>query len=329
MKLINLLSSQHKLQQSYINQFAKDIKVGMTNSPKSISSKYLYDDTGSKLFKKITQLDEYYLTKTELKIIESIKHQLPDYFSNNPLDIIELGVGDGHKSSRIIESFKNSPQEICYYPIDISEEAFNLLQSNDNNYEAVKVIGILAEYGKGLQYIQSNSEHTKLILFLGSNIGNFTRTQAKEFLKNVSRTLEPGDYMFIGFDLKKDIDKLMQAYSDSHGVTRDFNLNMLQRINRELDANFDVTAFSHKASYSEQLGAMESVLLSQKEQQIRIDKLNLDIHFAHLEPLHLEYSFKYSESEVEKLAHHSGFSVVQNFYDDKHYFVNSLWQYMK
>ncbi len=219
------------------------------------------------MFKEFTELDEYYLTRTEQAILESMCPVLPEIISENALDIIELGVGDGHKSAILIQSLLNKGRHVSYYPIDISEQAFELLKSNLTTGEGYLVKGIVGDYLQGLEYTFRHSANKKLVLFLGSNIGNFNREEACSLLKRIRSTLNVGDYLLIGFDLKKDVDRLLRAYNDSEGVTREFNLNLLRRINRELGGEFDLNNFKHLALYNPNLSAMESHLLSLKNKK--------------------------------------------------------------
>jgi len=326
MEIINLLDSVERCESDFKKQFAEDALRGLTSSHKSISSKYLYDDEGSRLFKKITELDEYYPTRTEQAILESMCPVLPEIITEDTLDIIELGVGDGHKSAILIQCLLDKGRYVTYYPIDISEQAFELLKSNLTSGERYLVKGIVGDYLQGLEYTFHHSANKKLVLFLGSNIGNFNREEACTLLKRIRSTLNVGDYLLIGFDLKKDVDRLLRAYNDSEGVTREFNLNLLRRINRELDGEFDTNDFEHLALYNPNLSAMESHLLSLKKQEVAIHALGIRVNFEYYEPIHLEFSFKFNETEIETLCEQSGFRLVQHFSDPQHYFIDSLWQ---
>lgn len=326
MELVNLLE-QLECSDSILHQeFAKEVEEGLSGDDKYLSSKYLYDDKGSRLFKQITELDEYYLTRTEMSIILSLKNRLPMFVDSYELDIIELGVGDGHKSSQIIKAFLDYGCDITFYPIDISSAAFVLLNENMSMLDPCPIKAVVADYQRGLHYCKTASSRKKLVLFLGSNIGNFTLRQAQDFLINIRQDLSPGDFILIGFDLKKDIDLLLRAYNDPQGVTKDFNLNILSRINRELGGEFDLTAFRHLALYNPNLSAMESHLLSLKQQHIGIKALDMEVAFDYYEPIHLEFSFKFNINDILKLSKMTGFNLVHNFMDEKGYFSDSLWQ---
>lgn len=326
MEICNLLEVSLDFDASLRNEFKQDVKKGLNAKSKYLLSKYLYDDKGSFLFKEITQLDEYYLTRTELSIIHSIKKELPFLIKTNPLDIIELGVGDGHKSSEVVKAFIDNGHDISFYPIDISSKAFDLLENNISAFKHCHIKGILADYFKGIQYANMISKRNKLILLLGSNIGNFSNDNANIFLNEIRDNLNPGDYLLIGFDLKKDLKMLQRAYDDHQGVTKTFNLNLLKRINQELGANFNLDKFIHHALYNPSIGAMESYLLSLAPQKVKIEALNTTIDFDGYEPIHVEYSFKYTVNQIEKMADDTNFSLIRHFTDKNNYFVDSLWQ---
>jgi L-histidine N-alpha-methyltransferase len=306
--------------------FAEDISKGLHSEPKRISSKYFYDDKGSQIFQEITQLDEYYVTRTELDILKQIKDILPDIVGKEEVDIVELGVGDGHKTKILLESFLDKKIKVHFYPIDISAEAMTLLEDNIGNMSNLDTHGLVGEYLEGMKYAREHSTNRQIVLFLGSNIGNFNREEGPRLLKKIQAILNPGDFLLIGFDLKKDIGLLTKAYSDSAGVTARFNYNLLERINKELKANFELINFNHFAHYNPELGAMESYLISKCEQDVWIEELKEKFHFKAFEPIHLEYSFKYLEQEILELSEKGGFKQVTNFKDENKYFIDSLWQ---
>lgn len=311
------------------DSFAIDVLTGLCSQPKQLSAKYFYDDAGSELFQKITQHDDYYPTRTEFDILSAIKHDLPALFGAEELDIIELGAGDGHKSKLLLDGFLAHGKRINFYPIDISEKALQLMQANIRNQDLLNVHGVVGDYFDGLQYIKHQSNNPALVLFLGSNIGNFDRSQNQGFLRKLWNSLQHGDHALIGFDLKKDIATLTRAYNDSSGFTRDFNLNLLKRINSELGGNFDLSKFQHFGSYNPILGAMESFLVATEDQDVYISSIQRSFHFSAFEPMHLEYSFKFLTSDVDYLSNQTGFEVVEHFTDPKDYFLDSLWRVEK
>jgi L-histidine N-alpha-methyltransferase len=310
------------------DQLALDILTGFTSKRKYIPSKYFYDDKGSELFVKITEEKEYYLTRSEENIIENNKEKICSYFLGHKLNVIELGAGDGHKTKLLLDELcrKNIPLEYC--PIDISEDAIKGV-CNKFGAEKFKTFGIVGEYIPALKWANRNKEGGKLVLFLGSNIGNFSLEDSLVFLRTIWKNLAKDDQVLIGFDLKKDINILLNAYNDRNGVTSQFNLNLLSRINRELGANFVMDNFQHFGTYNAVLGTMESFLISKKPQKIRVDYLEKEFYFDEYEPIHLEYSFKYLNKDIKFLAKETGFEIIENFTDSSGFFVDSLWKVLK
>lgn len=309
--------------------FAIDVLVGLCSQPKRIPSKYFYDDEGSRLFQQITRQEDYYLTRVEHSILESLSETLPQQIKDKTIDIIELGAGDGHKTKLIINGFLKRGTKVNFYPVDISKEAMELLKKNIGDQSNLTVHGIVAEYIQGLQFVRKRSNNRQLVLFLGSNIGNFDKAQSQKFLYQVWASLNKDDYMLIGFDQKKDIQKLLWAYNDKNGVTTEFNLNLLDRINRELGGNFKRDQFQHFGSYNPLLGAMESYLISLVDQEVFVKRLERKFEFKAFEPILLEYSFKYLPHDISYLAQKVGYQILNNFTDDNRMFIESLWQVRK
>jgi dimethylhistidine N-methyltransferase len=306
-------------------QFSLDVLTGLSARPKAIPAKYFYDDRGSSLFQQISRLPEYYLTRTELAILGGLAACLSREAADDPIDIVELGPGDGSKSRVIIEALLGSGCDVCFYPIDISTKALDLLAGNLVGCDGLAVHGVVADFFDGLRYARSRSSNRQIVLFLGSNIGNLDRRQSQSFLRRVWRILGPEDRLIVGFDLKKDVDMLTRAYNDSAGLTRAFNLNLLRRINRELGGDFRIEEFEHVGVYNPLLGAMESYLMPRRPQRVFVAELGRGFEFDAYEPLHVEYSFKYLEPDVEQLAAGAGFEVERNFLDDDRLFLDSIW----
>jgi L-histidine N-alpha-methyltransferase len=326
MKIVNLIEDRNKLDELRSSEFAREIVNGLNSKPKKLSSMYFYDDRGSQIFQQITKLDDYYLTRKEIEIFETYKNELPDIVGKDEVDIVELGVGDGHKTKILIESFLNKKIKVNFFPIDISPEALNQLEKNLAEFPELNVEAVAADYLEGLKYVRSHSDRRQIVLFLGSNIGNFSREAEYSFLKEIKGHMRSDDFLLIGFDLKKDIDVLTKAYSDSEGITAEFNLNLLDRLNEEFDADFKRENFKHLALYNPVLGAMESFLISLVGQTVSLKKLNKIFSFDEFEPIHTEYSFKFTEKEIKELSRETGFNHVSNFSDRQHYYVDSLWQ---
>ena len=326
MIITNLIEEKKLSQDFYRSEFMKEIANGLNSMPKIISSKYFYDDIGSQLFVEITKLDEYYPTKAEEEILLSLKDILPDLVGRDEVDIIELGVGDGHKTKILIDSFIKSKIKINFYPIDISLEAMNLLEENLPKSNNLKVHGIVSEYLEGLRFARMNSCNRQIVLFLGGNIGNFDRHESLKILNSIRLTLNEDDFLLIGFDLKKNIDKMQNAYNDKRGITALFNLNLLERINSELHGNFIKENFRHQAFYNPTIGAMESYLISLIDQDVEINDLNQTFHFEEFEAIHMEYSFKFLEKDIIEICEQTGFTHISSFKDTRQYFIDSLWQ---
>jgi L-histidine N-alpha-methyltransferase len=326
MKITNLSLSIKTEKLIEKNSFSFDIDQGLSLQHKAISSKYFYDDIGSKLFQKITMHTDYYPTRTETEILHSIKDKLPKLIKLDEIDIIELGSGDGTKGKIIIDGFIQNNYKVNYYPIDISKKALQLLSKNLPPNKNLFVHGIIGEYLDGLKLIKKESKNKQLVLFLGSSIGNFNTKQSQEFLTDIYKNINNNSYIFTGFDLKKNISILNKAYNDSSNLTKKFNLNLLTRINSNLKGEFKLKNFIHYGSYNPVLGAMESYLISMIKQSVYIKELNKRFEFEVFEPIHLEYSFKYSEDNISDLAKSSNFKIIKNYTDKKKYFIDSVWK---
>ena len=316
--------------QSMREQFALDVLMGFSSKHKYLPSKYFYDDRGSELFSKITETPEYYPTQCEFNILQSKGRDIAQSLGQTNMNIVELGAGDGRKTLLFLRQLLENQQNFEYHPIDISEYAIEKLdQTLKRELPELSHQGLVGEYFVSLKWIKENKKGKNVILFLGSNIGNFHLAQALVFLRSLWKNLNHGDQLLIGFDLKKDIDVLLWAYNDRSGFTRDFNLNILERINRELGGHFDLKNFQHFGTYNPHIGAMESYLISLCQQDVIIDELEKGFRFRAYEPIHLEYSYKYLEEDIAYLAKESGFSIQKNFYDQKKFYINSLWQVEK
>lgn len=308
-------------------EFAEDVLNGLTQEPKRLYSKYFYDKKGDSLFQEIMKMEEYYLTRSEYEIFSMQKQQLIDAISldDKALQLVEFGAGDGLKTKVLLEYLIEEKVDFEYLPIDISQSVLNQLNSDlKKRWPKIKVYPMQNTYFKALEELSSAKK--KLVLFLGSNIGNFNQKEALSFLKKVYHNLNAGDYLLIGVDLKKDPEIILEAYNDKKGITKSFNLNLLRRINDVFDADFDLAQFKHYPTYDPVSGETKSFLISLKQQSVTIKKLGKSFKFEYAEPLFMEISKKYSISELEELAEQSNFKLVEHYYDCKHYFVNTLWK---
>lgn len=309
-------------------EFAEHIKLGLGSKKKYLSSKYFYDDEGSNLFSLITKIPEYYLTKCEYEIIDNSKNDILRRLNidNNYFSLIELGAGDGQKTKLLLEYFCNEKLNFKYFPIDISKDAFSLLDKNisylkgELNFEYLEgdYFKLLKNYGFG--------KGKKLVLFLGSNIGNFEIENGINFLKLISSNINKGDMVLVGFDLKKDPKLILDAYNDSSGITKQFNLNLLKRINNEFDANFDLNNFSHYPSYNPETLECRSYLVSLKEQEVLINDLNFKVKFEYAEIINTELSQKYDLELIEMIGEKASFKINELYFDCKRYFVDVLFE---
>ena len=311
-----------------MNDFFSDIWQGLNSSPKYLPSKYFYNTTGDAIFQEIMHCPEYYLTNCELEIFSEQSNMLAEtirsYFPH--FDVVELGAGDGTKSVHLLEALLKQQNNFTYYPIDISENIINqLYKTLPGILPGIKVQGLNGDYFDMLEAVKDISHRNKVVLFLGSSIGNIPMEGTNDFFKSLKASLLPGDLLLTGFDLKKDAHIILPAYNDKAGITRRFNLNLLQRINDELDADFDLHAFEHTPQYNEETGACKSYLMSTKEQRVRIGEAGW-IHFNTGEGVYMEISQKYTLAQIDHFAHGAGFTPVGNYYDSKKWFLDALWQ---
>ena len=309
-------------------QFAEDVLRGLTSTPKQLSSRYFYDDEGSRLFIEIMGLPEYYLTRAEKKIFTEQAEAIYVAFANgsDSLDLIELGAGDGTKTAVLIEHFLKRRLDFTYSPTDISQEANDALQARfRDKFPDLRIKPHTGDYFKVLESLRNGSDRRKVLMFLGSNIGNFSQEKALEFFRSIRSVLNANDRLFIGFDMQKDPRVIVRAYDDPLGVTAAFNLNLLRRINRELDADFDLTKFSHYAQYRPLECAARSFLISREKQTVTIKALDRSFDLEQWEAIFMEISQKYTHAMIEELASESGFAIETEFYDDENFYVDSLW----
>jgi dimethylhistidine N-methyltransferase len=319
------VKSRAKKQPNVQNQFAIDVIEGLSRTPKKLSSKYFYDERGDKLFQDIMNMPEYYLTDCEYEIFDTHKQNLLNLIGKAPFDLIELGAGDGTKTKVLLRHLLMQNADFQYLPIDISENVLlDLEQDLKANLPALRVKSLPGDYFEILENLNAASGVRKVILFIGANIGNLTRESATEFLQHLNRTMAKGDLLLIGFDLKKDPQVILDAYNDATGITAAFNLNLLHRMNRELDADFQVDAFKHWETYNPATGETKSYIVSTQKQTVQL--LDHTFYFDAWEAIDVELSQKYSLTEIENLAKTLEFRALQHFFDTQNYFVDTLWE---
>jgi dimethylhistidine N-methyltransferase len=312
-----------------LSQFAHDVLRGLSSTPKELSSKYFYDDEGSRLFREIMKLPEYYLTGCEYEIFSTQTDEIFRSFTNpgNAFDLIELGAGDGTKTAVLVDHFLKRNADISYSPIDISQEALDALTAKFNReFPDLRMNAMNGDYFKILESLKTKGGRPKILLFLGSNIGNFDRERSVAFFRSLCEVMSEDDRLFVGFDLQKDPHVIANAYDDAAGVTARFNLNLLTRINRELGGNFELDKFSHYANYRPIEGSARSFLISREKQTVHIDAIGRDFEFDQWEAVFVEISQKYSLKMISELASESNFEVTRNFFDRRKYYCDSLWR---
>ncbi len=308
-----------------LSSFAVDVIEGFSGPrQKSISPRYFYDDLGSTLFEAITLLSEYGLTRADERLL--CRHATKIAAETGPLSLVaELGSGSGKKTRRLLEALAQTTDSLIYRPIDLSRAALDRCERELSDICAVNSVS--GDWIDGLREValSRNDDLPLLLLFLGSSIGNLDRACIPEFLRNLTFHLRPGDFFLLGADLIKSIDTMIAAYDDPTGVTAAFNLNILGRINRELEADFDLRAFAHEVRWNEQYRRIEMHLLSCQAQRIAIRACDLTVHFQAGETIWTESSHKFTESELEKYAFSSGFAPLATWIDPQWPFAETLW----
>jgi L-histidine Nalpha-methyltransferase len=306
--------------------FAEDVRTGLSSEPKQLFPKYFYDELGSQLFEAICLLPEYYLTRAENEILTRYADDIVSEVSAEKVSLIEMGSGSALKTRLIIEALLKRQPELLYTPVDISATALEqssrvLLQS----YPELIIDAYASDYYEAIRQLRSQKRGRTLALFLGSNIGNFDVEEAHTFLRALRGVLEVGDALLLGVDLRKDARTLEEAYDDALGVTASFNLNLLTRINREFEADFNLRAFRHQVVYNEELGRVEVYIVSLRKQTVSIRRLNMEIQFAEGERLHTENSYKYDPAGLSQLAHATGYTRARTWLDEREQFSSNLF----
>jgi len=313
--------------------FAEDVLRGLGSENKYLSSRYFYDARGDGLFQAIMASPEYYLTDCEHEIFAEQGKQIAEALAKaGPFELDELGSGDGLKTRLLLDALHTTGVDFTYRPVDISANSLELLSTRlSKGRPWLKINAIHGDYMQALTAAQLPDPPPpgprKVIMFLGSNLGNYQEAKALGFLKLIRGTMRPGDALLIGLDLQKEPAVIRAAYNDGGGHTRAFNLNLLSRINRQLDGNFDLSRFEHVPEYDEATGAAKSYLKSTRSQSVYIAALEQEFQFGEGESIFMEISQKYSRAQIARLAQGSGFQIQHEFYDSKHYFTDQIWSY--
>jgi L-histidine N-alpha-methyltransferase len=323
-------------QNKEFEDFAADVERGLAAQSKYVSPKYLYDEVGSQLFEQICLQPEYYLTRTEASILNKHAPVISKLLGSN-IEIIELGSGSSSKTAILLSYLSLQKKRIYYFPIDISSSI--LMESTrrlKSQFPNISIIGIRSDYDLGIDKAaaaaagcmsaERNQEipDMKLLLFLGSSIGNFELIEARSLLGSVRKKLHTNDLLLVGFDLQKDESVLNAAYNDKAGITAKFNLNLLARINKELDGNLELGKFEHHAFYSREQQRMEMHLVSKTDQQLYIGALGKTFAIRKGESIHTENSYKYTLNQIAALAEDCSFTLEKNFMDKNRWFNIAL-----
>lgn len=333
-----------KAQQRNENTLAADVRKGLIESePKELPPRLFYDEEGSRLFEAITQLPEYYPTRLERAILTTHADDIaravmptvpmvpmvptvPTSPGVQRVHVVELGAGTATKSQIILAALVRRQGRTLYLPIDVSGAALREARERLAREEpSVDVRPLALRHELALQEVQRAGPR-RLVLFIGSSIGNFTDDEAVALLQAVRGSLAVGGALLLGADRKKSVDVMLNAYNDRQGITAAFNKNMLVRINRELGGTFDTSTFAHRAWWNEQTNAVEMHLESLVDQRVRIRNLGVVLHFVRGETIHTESSVKYTDARLDDIAARAGFVRERDFYDaDKWYGVH-LWR---
>lgn len=301
--------------------FGADIRDGLTAVRKSIPPRYFYDDLGSALFDAICFLPEYYVTRAETESLRRSAREIAAA-AGEVARVIELGSGSARKTRLLLDEIEPK----VYVPIDIDGHMLEKCgRELTAEYPSMCIEAVCADFTQPARALEGVTlDGRTLVIFLGSTIGNFQPRAATALLRDVRRLLRPGDTFLLGADLKKAKAVLDAAYNDRLGITAAFNLNLLERINRELGGHFDIRAFRHRAFYSEEEGRIEMHLVSLREQSVTIEALNLEVTFGEGETIHTENSYKYDETDLARLAAESGFDIAATFTDPRRWFADVL-----
>ncbi len=301
---------------------AADVLAGLSVTPKSLPFRLFYDAAGSELFEQITRIPEYYLTRYETRILRA-QSQAIVRAAGLPANVIELGAGAAVKTRLILEGLQQQRGPVTYYPVDVSPAALEAAQENLRGLQDVAVQPVLADYTTSMDFVP-RVPGPRLILYLGSSIGNFEPLHASLLLSHLRSRLEAHDTLLLGTDMVKDASVLLPAYDDAAGVTAAFNRNLLVRINRELGANFEPDSFAHLARWDEEASRIEIYLQSTRAQEVEIPALRMRVTFDAGETIHTENSYKFTPTMVESILRNGRFRRDCTWTDAKRWFAVHL-----
>jgi L-histidine N-alpha-methyltransferase len=312
--------------ETHRDDFAADVRAGLTAPQKSLPPRWFYDELGSSLFDAICFLPEYYVMRAEAEVLTTHARDIAYELGTN-IRLIELGSGAARKTRILLDQFTRRQQDLEYVPVDVDASMLERVGRDLlTAHPRLRVIGVVSDFALPsvpLAMLPNTSART-VVLFLGSTIGNLDPDAALAMLRDLRASLQPGDALFLGADLRKAKSILEPAYDDPLGVTAAFNLNLLTRMNRELGATFDIGAFRHLAFYDEELGRIEMHLVSTRAQRVHIAALELDVDFADGETIHTESSYKHDDATLAGLATNSGFTIARKWTDARRWFADVL-----
>jgi L-histidine Nalpha-methyltransferase len=302
----------------------------LTKPQKALPSKFFYDAEGSRLFERIMQLEEYYPTRTETEILTENAKAMAAAMPNEPFLLVDLGSGDGCKTRILLEAL-GPERDFFYVPIDISPDALEgQIATLRSELPWLELKGIVGEFIQAIAHLaEFRGPLPVYTLFLGSNLGNFGERQSLSFLRNLYNAFRPGDKILLGVDMQKTPSLIKAAYDDKPGITAEFNLNMLVRLNREYGGQFDLNTFEHYATYDPLEGVARSFLVSKMAQEVFIASFNESLLFKEGETIHTENSYKYSQEQLISLACNCGFRSLEQYQDAKGYFTSVVWESLK
>lgn len=307
------------------DDFAAAVADGFSARPKSLPCRFIYDEVGSRLFEEICTLEEYYPTRAEREILERRADELAGHLAGHA--VVELGSGNAEKTEVLLAAMCRREPEVIYAPVDICADV--MVRAGErllDAYPELRIRAFAAVYQEGVQRVAETVPGPRAVLWLGSNVGNFTRAEAARMLHGFRDCLADDDLFVLGVDLRKDRATLELAYADPRGVTAAFDRNLLVRANRELGAHFDPESFAHEARYDEVAGVVRSYLVSRRAQSVRVDALDRAFSFAEGERIHVEDATKYSFEELDQLAVAAGFEPVERWTDELGRFALVLWR---
>jgi len=307
--------------------FAADIEQSLSGPRKFINSRYFYDKRGDAIFRRIMEMPEYYLTGCEFEIFSDYQDPIRQLIGTKAFDVIEFGAGDAYKTRILLGNFLRNGSEISYIPVDISGNVLDKLKAELSvELPSLRIDPVQDDYFDALGELGKASARSKLVIFLGSNIGNFSEKEAFDFVSRIHEKLHPGDLLLLGVDLKKDPALVLRAYNDPTGITASFNLNLLERMNTELGANFNVSAFYHYPVYDPSTGLAKSFLVSRAEQDVYFKVLERSFHFWNGEVIATELSQKYELSQLKAWGSKLDFKLEGLFMDKRSYFTDIIFR---